>query len=119
MPGSLDSLAAWARRTTTSFTELLSSGFGREDMAPEEPEPAAPGEPIYRLKQWPRLSSALKTADVFRTLSVMSNRPVNRRWILSSSKMRPEQVDSLIARLIEQGAVEVIDTARFAPSQPG
>lgn len=119
MPRALDTIAAWARRKTTSFTELLSSGFGREDMAAEEPEPAAPGEPIYRLRQWPHLSSNLKTAEVFRTLSVMSNRPVNRRWILSSSRMRPEQVDTLLARLVEQGAVEVIDTARFAPSQPG
>jgi hypothetical protein len=113
MPSVYDTLTAWARRTTTSFAELITSGFDREDgQAPEG------GGEIYRLKHWPHLPSGQKTADIYRTLSVMSNRPVNRRWILASSRMRPEQVDKLLERLVAEGAVEVIDSSRFTDQKP-
>ncbi|HEX9718748.1 MAG TPA: hypothetical protein VGA59_03380, partial [Ramlibacter sp.] len=51
---------------------------------------------------------------VFRALSVMSTRPINRHWILAHSKLRAEQVDKLLQRLVEEGAVEVIDGSKFA-----
>ncbi|HWP11640.1 MAG TPA: hypothetical protein VNN06_07450 [Ramlibacter sp.] len=69
---------------------------------------------IYRLKHWPELPAQSRTADVFRALSVMSTRPINRRWILSHSKLRAEQLDQLLMRLIAEGAVEVIDGSKFA-----
>jgi hypothetical protein len=102
-----DTIYALARRTS-SFTEFLGLGSETPDSKLTEP-----GDLIYRLKQWPHLPPRQKTADVFRTLSVMSHRPVNRRWILSSSKLSAKQVDGLLDRLVEQGAVEVIDSARF------
>jgi hypothetical protein len=69
---------------------------------------------IYRLKRWPNLPYGHKTADVMRTLSVMSNRPVNRHWILSTSKLRPAEVDRLLRRLKADDALEVIDSRKFA-----
>lgn len=112
MPSVYDTLSSWARRTTTSFAELVSSGFDKDDSAP----PGA-AELVYRLRQWPVLPDSQKTADVYRTLSVMSNRPVNRHWILASSRMRPQQVDKLLEQLVRQGAVEVVDTSRFGDSR--
>jgi hypothetical protein len=45
---------------------------------------------------------------------MMSTRPINRGWILSHSKLRAEQVDRLLQRLVGEGAVEVIDGAKFS-----
>jgi len=107
MPSVYDTLYRWARRTTTSFAELRFVPSERGDMDPES------SGLIYRLKHWPELPSQVRTADVLRALSVMSNRPVNRHWILANSKLRPHDVDRLLARLVEQDAVEVIDGSKF------
>lgn len=104
-----DTLSAWARRTSTSFAELWTSPAERDSGAPS----ALPGEQIFRLKHWPSLKAAQRTADVYRTLSVMSHRRVNRRWILSSSRLSPEQVDSLLDHLLAQDALDVIDSSKF------
>jgi hypothetical protein len=103
-----DAIYAWARRTTTSFAELWVAPPDRDSGTS-----ALPGEQIYRLKHWPSLRPSQKTADIYRTLSVMSHRRVNRRWILTASRLKPEQVDSLLESLIEQDAVEVIDSSKF------
>ena len=71
----------------------------------------------YQLRHWPDLSGA-RTADMLRALSVMSHRPVNRRWILASTKLTSDEVDNLIARLIAQDAVMVIDTTRLVLTGP-
>lgn len=98
------SLCQWARKATTSFAEL------RFMHSPQHDEPLDEGEElIYRLTHWPELPCASRTADVLRTLSVMSTRPVNRRWILATTKLRPQDVDHLLRRLVEQDAVQVID----------
>ena len=70
---------------------------------------------IYRLKTWPDLADEARTADVFRILSVMSSRPVNRNWLLTTSRMHPAHVDQFLRELTEAGAVEVIDPSGFAP----
>lgn len=113
MPTVCDTLYNWARKTTTSFAELRFVASQRDVMDPD-----ADGL-IYRLKHWPELRSFDRTADVFRALSVMSNRPINRRWILANSKLRAEQVDDLLERLVAEGAVEVIDGTKFAPGRTG
>lgn len=109
MPSVYDTLFNWAKRTTTSFAELRFVASQRDMMDND-----ADGL-IYRLKHWPELSAIDRTADVFRALSVMSNRPINRRWILANSKLSAGQVDDLLQRLIAEGAVEVIDGSKFAP----
>jgi hypothetical protein len=87
------------------------------------PRPALPEAPhpsehlIYRLKHWPRIPSASRTAEILRTLSVMSHRPVNRRWILNSSGLDAREVDMLLRRLIEQDAVQITDAGPY-PSDP-
>ena len=71
---------------------------------------------IYRLKAWPRLPEAGRTAEIYRMLSVMSSQPVNRQWLLSRCTMAPGQLDALLARLMDEGALEVIDPSGFSPS---
>lgn len=108
MPSVYDTLYNWARRKGASLGEMRFVPSQR-DVVDDERD-----ELIYRLKHWPELSGPERTADVFRALSVMSNRPINRRWILANSRLRAEQVDRLLRRLVRDGAVEVIDGSKFA-----
>jgi len=112
MPTVLHTISTLARWTVSSFSQLR--------PAPEtrEPRTSTCAGPAYRLRRWPALPAGCRTAPVYRTLSVMSCRPVNRQWILLRSGLRASQVDSLLRNLVERGAVEVIDTARFAAPGP-
>lgn len=102
-----DTVFQWARRQRTSFAEMRFASSGSGIVEP------GGGALVYRLKHWPELPSRIRTADVLRALSVMSSRPINRHWILAHSKLRAEDVDSLLARLVAQDAVEVIDGSRL------
>lgn len=73
---------------------------------------------IFRLKAWPQLPESGRTAEIYRMLSVMSSQPVNRQWLQSRSRMAPRQLDALLQNLIAEGALEVIDPARFAGREP-
>jgi hypothetical protein len=106
-----DTIFEWARKTTTSFAELRRMSWDRDDMEDE-----VNGSLIYRLTRWPDLPSQTKTAGVLRALSVMTSRPVNRTWIIATSKLRPEQVDRLLQRLVDEEAVQVIDGSKFPPA---
>lgn len=108
--GMVEALADWARRTTTSFSELRAESR----LRPEPPPAPAGSELIYRLRQWPSLPPSLRRADVLRLLSLMSNRPVNRSWMLSHSRVAPTQLDRLLQLLERQGAIDVIDPRAFA-----
>jgi hypothetical protein len=70
---------------------------------------------IYRLRSWPHLAEAGRRAEIYRMLSVMSHRPVNRQWVLSQVRMEPRHVDQLLGQLVKAGAVEVIDPSGFGP----
>ena len=109
MPSVYDSLRSWAKRTTTSFAELRFVPSHRSELENE-----ADGL-IYRLKHWPELPANRRTANVFRALSVMSNRPVNRRWFAAHSKLHATEVDQLLQHLIGEDAVEVIDGSKYLP----
>lgn len=106
-------LATWARRTRSSFVPLA----WLASRPATQPDPVAEALPedglVYRLKRWPDLPSAARTADVLRLLSVMSHRPVNRRWMLSHSRLDAEHVDALLRRLVDRGEVDVIDASGF------
>jgi hypothetical protein len=106
MPGVVDRLSRWARQSFKFLPGLSRADAGRSTAAADD-------QLIYRLKRWPRLPSASMTTDITRTLSVMSTRPVNRRWILNNSSLRTHEVDTMLERLVEQGAVEVTDASRF------
>lgn len=75
---------------------------------------AARSDLIFRLRAWPRLPENGRTAEVYRMLSVMSNQPVNRQWLLGRFTLAPQQLDALLQHLVADGSVEVIDPARFA-----
>lgn len=69
---------------------------------------------IFRLKAWPQLPEEGRTAEIYRMLSVMSNQPVNRQWLLARCRLAPQQLDKLLMQWLADGALEVIDPARFA-----
>ena len=69
---------------------------------------------IFRMKSWPQLPEDGRTAEVYRVLSVMSQQPVNRQYLLARGRLAPQQLDKLLTRLIADGALEVIDPRRFA-----
>ena len=69
---------------------------------------------IYRLKAWPELTEAGRTAEIYRILSVMSSRPVNRQWILTRTRMDRPKLEALLRQWVADGAIEVIDPTRFA-----
>jgi hypothetical protein len=75
------------------------------------------GDLIFRMKAWPQLPESGRTAEIYRMLSIMSNQPVNRNWLLERFRMAPQQLDELLSLLVAEGAVEVIDPSRFA-AQP-
>jgi len=102
-----DRLYQWARRTS-GFGEL---GFSSSLRA----EAAISGDTlVYRLRHWPELPASLRKAAVFRALSIMSQRPVNRGWIVRHSKMQPGEIDDLLHQLAAQDALQVIDVADYA-----
>ena len=104
-----DTFFSWARRTTTSFAELCFVSSTRGEAESE-------GDSlIYKLKHWPELPDNRRTANVLRALSVMSHRPVNRRWFAAHSKLHASEVDQLLAHLIGEDAVEVIDGSKYLP----
>lgn len=71
---------------------------------------------IYRLKAWPELTEAGRTAEIYRMLSVMSSRPVNRQWILTRTRMERPKLEALLRQWVAEGAIEVIDPSRFSGS---
>ena len=90
---------------------------GPERAADSRPAPRVPGaDLIYRLKAWPEVTEPGRTADVYRMLSVMSSRPVNRQWIMTHTRMEPGQLELLLRKWVSEGAIEVIDPKRFSPS---
>jgi hypothetical protein len=82
---------------------------------PAQPEGA---DLIYRLKAWPQLEDGARTAEIYRILSVMSSQPVNRQWLHARCTLPPHELDKFLEHLVDQGAVEVIDPARFAGREP-
>jgi hypothetical protein len=90
---------------------------GTDRFAETRPAPRVPGaDLIYRLKAWPQLPEAGRTAEIYRMLSVMSSRPVNRQWVLTRTRMERHQLEELLHQWVREGAIEVIDPARFAGS---
>lgn len=99
-----------ARHTRSSL-----DAFARRAPLPVEAEPGEDGL-VYRLKHWPTLPSAIRTADVLRLLSVMSHRAVNRRWIRAHTRLEAAQIESLLRRLVAHGDAEVIDLRGLRPA---
>lgn len=99
-------LGHWARRSRN-----LGAPSGAAELQSRDDDGL-----IYRLKHWPSLPSAIRTAEVLRLLSVMSHRAVNRRWILAHSNLDAQQVEALLRRLVRKGDVEVIDVRSLKPA---
>lgn len=106
-----------AFRRLLSFRETGDGGWF-QSTRPAPGRRRAGGDLIFRLKSWPSLPEAGRTAEIYRMLSIMSNQPVNRAWLLARFRMAPQQLDALMADLVAQGSVEVIDPARFAGREP-
>jgi hypothetical protein len=109
MPSVYDSFFSWAKRTTSSFVELRFVPSMRGGPTGDSEDDGL----IYRLKHWPELPDERRTANVFRVLSVMSHRPVNRRWFAAHSKLTAGEVDRLLEHLIGEDALEIVDGSKY------
>ena len=87
---------------------------GTGSFAETRPARKVPGgDLIYRLKAWPVETEPGRTAEIYRMLSVMSSRPVNRQWVLTRTRMDRSQLEALLRKWVAEGAIEVIDPSRF------
>ena len=65
----------------------------------------------YRLRAWPELPDAFRTAPVLRALSRMTLGPVTHAWFLDRTRLAPAQAEALLARLVAHEYLERIDFA--------
>lgn len=107
LTSTLDSLRRLLFRREATDTDARTPATASADRA-------AGSNLIFRLKAWPQLPESGRTAEIYRVLSVMSSQPVNRQWLLARCRMAPQQLDQFLQQLIADGALEVIDPARFA-----
>src|SRR3954464_10984847 len=101
--GMVEALTGWARRS--SSWQETQDAFPETTQSPPEPRVG----PIYRLRRWPELPQSLRTADVLRLLSLMSNRPISRSWMENYSKVPPQRLLALLERLKSQDALEEVN----------
>lgn len=98
-------------RATEQFLRWTRRLMGRADkLSPNEREEA----PIYFLSGWPELPGRFRTAAVYRVLSTMSVRAVNRHWVASQTYLKDEQLEALLQHLRDQ---QVLQTQ--CSQQPG
>ena len=96
-------------------SRLAADGPSFQETRPAPAARSRSADLIFRLKAWPQLGDAERTAEIYRMLSVMSSQPVNRQWLAARcTTMAPQALDKLLGQLVAQGALEVIDPARFA-----
>lgn len=103
-------LNQWILKTTSSFAPLLA-------LSGDADRPVAADGRVYRLRQWPTLPACWRTARMYRALSVMSHRPVNRHWLVASQGLKPAQADALISYLVTENVVDVVDSTAFPPAR--
>ena len=114
--GMVELFGEWARKTSSSFFGD-SIDFLRFDAGDSRP-PA--DDRIYRLRHWPVLPDGMRTGEVLKLLSLMSNRPVRRSWVLRHTRLDAARLDRLVQRLEAQHALETIDPAALPlQRQPG
>jgi len=88
----LDSLTTWARRAC-----------GKTIARTESPATVADDTTAFRLRAWPELPDLLRTAPIYRLLSVMTVRAVSRSWMLEQSRLQARDLDALLAHLSAGG----------------
>ena len=101
---------------TSTLRRWLGGKRGSDPFKAFRPLPGT--DLIFRMKSWPQLPEDGRTADVYRVLSVMSQQPVNRQYLLARCRLAPQQLDKLLMKLVADGALEVIDPSRFAGREP-
>jgi hypothetical protein len=118
----MQAITEWTRRTSSSFggsrPQFPETEFPHTVASAPACMPDLPGDLIYRLRHWPRLPSAMRTAEVLRLLSVMSSRPLRRSWILERTRLGEARLDMLTKRLCTQGALDIFDPALMPAERP-
>lgn len=99
----LDSLNTWARRA-----------FGKAVTQLDERHAADQDTHGYRLRAWPELPDMLRTAPIYRLLSVMTVRAVSRSWMMEQSRLGVRDIDALLAHL-EAGGELVMEATAWTP----
>lgn len=103
----LDSLQTWALRAVGKVSRDL------HDLPPVQEGPAL----AYRLRAWPELQEAQRTAPVYRLLSVMTVRAVTRQWMLQQSRLPEARIDALISQLAQSGELVCTELRSTAPAR--
>jgi len=65
----------------------------------------------YRLRTWPKLRPAYRTAPIYRALSVMSTRPVSVAWFSRCSGLPADQAQNIVSWLVSQGYAQELALA--------
>ncbi len=100
----LDSLTTWARRACGKAA------------VPAEHTPAVADDPTaFRLRAWPELPDLLRTAPIYRLMSVMTVRAVSRQWMLEQSRLQERDLDALLAHLQAGGELVQEAVATWTP----
>lgn len=99
----LDSLTTWARRA-------CGKAIAWRDCRHDDADDGT----TFRLRAWPDLPDLLRTAPVYRVLSVMTVRPVSRRWMQDQSRLPARDIHALLAYL--QAGGELVQESRARPA---
>jgi hypothetical protein len=68
----------------------------------------------YRLRAWPALRSARRTAGVMQALTRMELGPVSKRWFVSACRLPARDAAFLLDELVQHGYVLELELAREA-----
>jgi hypothetical protein len=71
----------------------------------------------YRLRTWPQLRAAYRTAPIYRALSVMSTRPVSVAWFSRRAGLPVDQAQNIVNWLVSQGYAQELALAGLDSSQ--
>lgn len=108
-------ISEWTKRTSSGFGGSRAPAAETSFPATEVMGAEAPGDLVYRLRHWPELPPAMRTAEVLRLLSMLSSRPLRRSWILERTRLREDHLEALTRRLSAQGALDILDPERLPP----
>lgn len=84
---------------TSSVLASLSDWLGLPSRHEAPQARASNDNRSYRLRAWPDLPDALRTARIYRMLSTMTVRPVTRTWMQLQSGMGSREIDQLLGEL--------------------
>lgn len=93
-----------------SWWSRLSSPSGAAGLQAAKGTPLPPAYHAvgFRLVRWPDLPGMVRTANLLRALSVMTQRPVTVAWLARQMAWSPEQAQLFLQGLADQGDAQCV-----------